>query len=100
MMMTLLTARVLRALLDDPAAPRYGLDLMRELGIPSGTIFPLLARLEANGLARSELEQIDPHEQERPARRYYTLTGYGETTARAELAALAAQLTPPPGAAA
>src|SRR5580693_1516257 len=38
--------RVLGAFLADPAAPRYGYDLMKAARLPSGTLYPLLARLE------------------------------------------------------
>jgi DNA-binding PadR family transcriptional regulator len=38
--------RVLRVFLDDPTAPRYGYDLMKAAALPSGTLYPMLARLE------------------------------------------------------
>ena len=41
--------RVLRAFLADPAAPRYGYDLMKASGLPSGTLYPMLARLQEQG---------------------------------------------------
>jgi hypothetical protein len=38
-------AKVLAAFLEDPAADRYGLDLMKATDMPSGTLYPILARL-------------------------------------------------------
>ena len=46
MRMTGALERVLGAFLADPAAPRYGYDLMKAARLPSGTLYPLLARLE------------------------------------------------------
>jgi PadR family transcriptional regulator, regulatory protein PadR len=76
--------RVLRAFLADPAAPRYGYDLMRAARLPSGTLYPLLARLEHQRLVASQWEVPD-QEGQRP-RKYYRLTGEGIRTARLELA--------------
>jgi PadR family transcriptional regulator, regulatory protein PadR len=95
MKLTLGIARVLRAFLDDPVAPRYGVQLTQELGICSGTLYPVLHRLERGGLVASEREQIDPREQERPARRYYRITPAGVQYAQRELAGLADALRPP-----
>jgi PadR family transcriptional regulator len=88
-------AKVLRALLEDPAKPSYGLELMKATGLPSGSLYPVLARLERERLVVSRREQIDPAAEGRPARRYYQLTPDGLQTARYELAALAEQLRPP-----
>ncbi|HWN61971.1 MAG TPA: helix-turn-helix transcriptional regulator, partial [Streptosporangiaceae bacterium] len=45
--------RVLRAFLDEPTAPRYGYDLMKAASLQSGTLYPLLARLEREKLVAS-----------------------------------------------
>jgi DNA-binding PadR family transcriptional regulator len=55
----------------------YGFDLMRVAQLPSGTVYPLLRRLEAGGLLSSRWEQNDPAEDGRPRRRYYKLTASG-----------------------
>jgi PadR family transcriptional regulator, regulatory protein PadR len=81
--------RVLRAFLDDPAAPRYGYDLMKVTGLPSGTLYPMLARLEAQKLVSAAWE-TPQQDGERP-RRYYQLTGEGVRVARLELAQLSAR---------
>lgn len=76
--------RVLRAFLADPAAPRYGYDLMKASGLPSGTLYPMLSRLQEQGLVSSAWEPAEPGG--RPPRRYYRLTDEGIETGRQELA--------------
>jgi DNA-binding MarR family transcriptional regulator len=90
--LTVSSAKPLRAFLNDPALPRYGTGLCADLDMRSGTLFPILNRLEAAGLLISEREQADPVALRRPLRVYYRLTGAGERFAREELAALADQL--------
>ena len=84
-------AKVLAAFLEDPAADRYGLDLMKVTDMTSGTLYPILARLRAAGWVQAEWEQPDP-DASRPARRYYRLTPDGRVWAHTEIAALQAQL--------
>jgi PadR family transcriptional regulator len=84
--MTLPTQRVLQVLLDDPGAERYGLEIGTDAGLPSGTIHPILARLERLGWVESRWEDVDPREAGRPARRYYRLTTDGVEQARDGLA--------------
>jgi PadR family transcriptional regulator PadR len=67
--------KVLAEMVD--GAERYGLDLMRETGLKSGTVYPLLERLETSGLVRSRWEERDPSEAGRPRRRFYKLTATG-----------------------
>jgi PadR family transcriptional regulator PadR len=93
MRVTTAVVKVLAALLQDPAAERYGLDLMAETGLPSGTLYPILARLQRAGWVDAQWEQIDPVTAGRPARRYYVLTLDGVASARAELAVLYQQLS-------
>lgn len=76
--------RVLQVLLEDPAAPRYGYDLMKKAGVSSGTLYPLLGRLEDNQVVTSAWET--PSEEGQRPRRYYKLTGEGVRIARLELA--------------
>jgi DNA-binding PadR family transcriptional regulator len=85
--MTIPTQLVLRALLDDPAQEKYGLQLCGEAGLPSGTIHPILARLEREfGWLTSRWEDTDPAEKGRPRRRFYRLTEDGAERARIALA--------------
>ena len=83
--MTIPTRLVLRALPHDPT-PRYGLELGRATGLPSGTIHPILARLELCGWVRSEWEDVDPITAGRPIRRYYAVTRKGQELGRRALA--------------
>lgn len=94
MRMTLPTARVLAALLAEPDAERYGLDLMQATGLASGTLYPILHRLQEAGWLQSAWEQVDPSAEGRPARRYYKLSGAGVEQARQSLAELHAATTP------
>jgi PadR family transcriptional regulator, regulatory protein PadR len=78
--------RVLRAFLADPSVPRYGYDLMKASGLPSGTLYPLLSRLQEQGLVSSAWAPADAGGSGRPPRRYYRLTEEGIETGRQELA--------------
>jgi PadR family transcriptional regulator PadR len=85
--MTAALAGVLEAFLADPATERYGLDIMQATGYPSGTVYPILMRLQRAEWLAGHWEEIDPAAVGRPARRWYRLTPDGVTTARTELAA-------------
>jgi PadR family transcriptional regulator PadR len=99
------TVGVLRVLLADPAKPRYGRDIAKVTGLKTGTLHPILARLELAGWLDSFWEDPAEHEdQGRPRRRYYRLTGEGVVSARDALVAHAgvgvttpAALRPQPG---
>lgn len=85
--MTLQTQLVLRVMLADPAAERYGLQLCEQTGLPSGTIYPIVARLEQLGWVESSWEDPGEHvARGRPRRRYYRLTQEGAEQARDALA--------------
>ena len=57
---------------------RYGFEVMRVTGLPSGTVYPLFRRLDRAGLVRSDWEdEAEAHADRRPARRYYELTAEG-----------------------
>ncbi len=61
------------------AGYRYGFDVMEATGLPSGTVYPALRRLEQQALIRSQWEkESDAFRKLRPARKYYKLTGAGE----------------------
>jgi PadR family transcriptional regulator, regulatory protein PadR len=78
--------RVLRVLLSDPTASHYGYDLMKAAKLPSGTLYPMLARLQQEGLVDAEWEAQREDAGGRPPRKYYRLTGEGVRVARIELA--------------
>jgi DNA-binding PadR family transcriptional regulator len=90
--MTAPLERVLRAFLEDPADPRYGYDLMRAAGLKSGTLYPLLGRLEDEKLVTSAWET--PQRDGQRPRKYYRLTAEGAEVARLELAQVSAGRRP------
>jgi DNA-binding PadR family transcriptional regulator len=89
--MTVPVAKVLAALLADPAGEHYGLQLMQQTGIASGTLYPILTRLQNAGWLTARWEDEDPSDAGRPVRRYYQLTPEGAEAARTGLAELRAQ---------
>ena len=71
---------------------RYGFEIMRVVGLPSGTVYPLLRRLESAGLVCSEWEdEGQAHSDRRPARRYYKATAKGEAALVAARSKIAEQ---------
>ena len=66
--------RVLRALAADPSRWRYGYDLVTEVGLKSGSLYPILVRLADRGLLETSWE---PSVDSRPPRHLYRLTGAG-----------------------
>jgi PadR family transcriptional regulator, regulatory protein PadR len=80
--------RVIRALLEDPSKPRYGRDIARATQLKSGSLHPILARLEQAGWIESFWEEPTKHEDAgRPRRRYYRFTTDGAQCARLAIAA-------------
>lgn len=68
-------ALVLQALTQGYA---YGFEIMRAAHLPSGTVYPLLRRLEAEGFLESSWEDAErAHDEGRPPRRYYGATREG-----------------------
>ena len=56
----------------------YGYTVMEITGLPSGTVYPALRRLEQDGLIRSQWERQAIADAElRPPRKYYKLTASG-----------------------
>ena len=65
---------------------RHGFDIIDITGLPGGTVYPALGKLEADGCVRSTWE--DPRiaqEEKRPPRRYYELRKAGEQLLEASL---------------
>ena len=82
------TLKVLRFLLETPREGRSGAEMSKATKVGSGTLYPMLARLETAGWLSSEWESINPSEAGRPRRRFYKLTAVGQNNARAALADL------------
>lgn len=75
----------------------YGFDIMEITGLPSGTIYPALRRLENDSLILGSWEdRRNAFSQDRPQRRYYRLTRQGKETLSGALRRypLLAQLAP------
>lgn len=69
------TVAIMKAIQD---GHRFGLDLMEVTGLPSGTVYPTLARMEARAYLRSEWEgEEEAKAAGRPRRRYYRITPEG-----------------------
>jgi DNA-binding PadR family transcriptional regulator len=57
----------------------HGFDVMDVTGLPSGTVYPALRRMEESGLIASQWEKPTVAQRaQRPARKYYELTKSGE----------------------
>ena len=79
MRLTYPTALVLQALLQ---GHHHGFEIMDAVGLPSGTVYPILRRLDAEGFVRSRWEKEGlARREQRPPRRYYELTQVGRTVA-------------------
>lgn len=62
----------------------FGLEVMEITGLPSGTVYPALRRLERDALVESRWEpEAEASEKQRPARRYYEVTEVGKAAAQA-----------------
>jgi PadR family transcriptional regulator, regulatory protein PadR len=89
--MTYQTALVLEAI---AAGRHYGWDIMDATDLPSGTVYPILRRIEDEGMVRARWErETTARKEQRPARRYYELTPAGLARlaeARARFRAMAA----------
>jgi PadR family transcriptional regulator PadR len=74
--------QILRAMADGPLYI-YGLKVIGMTGLPSGTVYPALRRLERDGLLQSHWEQQSVADAEqRPLRKYYKLTLAGKRRLR------------------
>jgi DNA-binding PadR family transcriptional regulator len=62
----------------------YGFSIMEMTGLPSGTVYPAMRRLERDELISSRWErQSIADAEQRPARKYYKLTAAGRVTLEA-----------------
>jgi PadR family transcriptional regulator, regulatory protein PadR len=77
------TLDILEALLALPSQWHHGYAISRQTGVPSGTLYPILMRLDKLGWLETKWEETIP--QGRPPRHLYRLTGNGREWAREEL---------------
>jgi len=76
MNVTLPTTLVLQAV---ARGHHHGFDVMDATGLPSGTVYPILRRLEREGLLDASWEDAaEARDEQRPPRRYYAITADGE----------------------
>lgn len=90
---TLKVAGILATFTRAPAKRRYGMELMKLTELPSGSLYPVLRRLEQDGWLTSEREVMNPDAKGRPSRRYYTMVPERVQDARAAVKAAKKQLT-------
>jgi PadR family transcriptional regulator PadR len=77
------TLDILAALLAHPSQWHYGYAISRQTSIPSGTLYPILMRLDKSGWLETRWEDSEPAG--RPPRHLYRLTGNGREWVREEL---------------
>ncbi len=74
--------RVMQVFLTNPSGQISGTDLMSVTSLASGTLYPMLKRLEVAKWLESEWEDVSPQAIGRPRRRLYRITGVGAGAAR------------------
>jgi PadR family transcriptional regulator, regulatory protein PadR len=79
------TLEVLAYFLEAKRKPVHGLELIKATRYKSGTIYPILERLETAGWLEAQWEDVDAAREKRPRRRNYRLTGEGARAAHYEL---------------
>ena len=82
------TLRVLTQFLERPSENLSGADICKQTGLLSGTLYPILLRLERVGWLASKWEVIDTREAGRPKKRLYRLTAAGRSKSQQALATL------------
>lgn len=75
------TDRLLAVMLKDPLAWRHGYTLMKQTGLQSGTLYPILLRLCDQKLLEAEWREADSG----PPRHVYRLTSAGLAFAREQV---------------
>jgi PadR family transcriptional regulator, regulatory protein PadR len=80
--LTAQTLKVLGILLSHPKGELSGAEISRATKLPSGTLYPILLRLEYARWADSHWETEDPRKLGRPRRRLYQITGLGAKRAK------------------
>lgn len=77
------TLKILSVMLQVSFKGLSGAELSKSTGIASGTLYPILFRLEKAGWLTSEWEDGNPAELGRPRKRLYTFTSTGTQEAKA-----------------
>jgi PadR family transcriptional regulator, regulatory protein PadR len=80
--MTAQTLKVLTAFASHPQDEASGAEIARSTKLATGTLYPILIRLEEAGWLKSRWEADDPHKLGRPRKRLYRITGIGARKAQ------------------
>jgi DNA-binding PadR family transcriptional regulator len=80
--LTAQTLRVLGTLMSQTHDETSGAEIARLTNLASGTLYPILLRLEHAGWVESQWEAGDPSELGRPRRRFYQITTAGSSKAK------------------
>jgi len=75
--MSVQTLKVLGTFLADTRDELSGAEIGRLTKLASGTLYPILLRLETAGWLESRWECEEPRQLGRPRRRFYRITGLG-----------------------
>jgi PadR family transcriptional regulator PadR len=78
--LSLISAIILLAI---ESGRRYGFEIMDATGLPSGTIYPALRRLESARMIQSDWGSSQAAESQGPPRKYYHLTASGRAALQA-----------------
>lgn len=85
-----LTSNVLRVLSEIQSGSVVdglaGAEVAKKTKLASGTLYPILMRLETAGWLRSQWEAGDPAELGRPRKRFYFITGEGRSQLASDVA--------------
>src|SRR5215211_9547761 len=79
------TLKLLGAFATNPRKELSGAEIARLTGLKSGTLYPILLRLEQAGWLHSRWEPEEPQTLGRPRRRLYRITAEGAKRARAAM---------------
>jgi PadR family transcriptional regulator, regulatory protein PadR len=90
--LTLASLKVLRVFLENPKQQLAGVDIQKQSGVPTGTLYPIVLRFESAGWLESKWEDIDPKEAGRPRKRFYWLTADGFARANEALSYLGREI--------
>ncbi len=86
------TLATLDVLMRAPEAWVYGLEIASATGLKSGSLYPILIRLDARELVESRW--LAPEKEGRPARHAYRITPAGRSAFRAASTRVATTFTP------
>lgn len=90
--LTTQTINVIKAIMDRSGQGVSGAEISKDTGLASGSLYPILMRLEKAGWLSSEWEAGEPAALGRPRRRFYRVTALGQREASAVREALTPSL--------